>query len=159
MFDLHRDEVLFPDGRRASFEVIRHGGTVAILPQEANGDFLFVRQYRHAVQSMLLEIPAGRLESGENPLECAQREIREEIGMAAAQWQDMGSFLWAPGYSNEVISLFFAYDLSPESLPQDDDEEIEIVRISPADALEQLQRGQITDAKTALALMLYTNNQ
>lgn len=154
VFDLLRDEVRYPDGRLATFEVLRHGGAVAMLAQDEGGELLFVRQYRHAIGERLLEIPAGRLEAGEEPLQTAQRELKEEVGMAAAKWRELGSFLVAPGYSDEVIHLFYASELSPEALPQDEDEAIEVVRLSPEEARKQLREGGIRDAKSALALKL-----
>ena len=154
VFDLLRDEVRYPDGRLATFEVLRHGGAVAMLAQDEGGELLFVRQYRHAIRETLLEIPAGRLEAGEEPLQTAQRELKEEAGMAAAKWRALGSFLVAPGYSDEVIHLFYASELRPETLPQDEDEEIEVVRLSPGEARKQLREGGIRDAKSALALKL-----
>lgn len=159
IFDLVRDQVRYSDGRLVSFETLRHSGAIAILPQDDNGNLLLVRQYRHAVQQVLVEIPAGRLEPQELPLDCAQRELKEEIGMAANSWSELGSFLIAPGYSDEIIHLFAAQDLHPESLPQDADEEIEILSLSLEEAWSQINRGAITDAKTILALHIFAANQ
>jgi ADP-ribose pyrophosphatase len=154
VFDLLRDEILYPDGRKAHFDILRHGGAVAILPINAAGDVVFVKQYRHAVGKELIELPAGRLEPGEDPAESAARELQEEIGMAPGTLKLLGEFLVAPGYSDELITLFLATDLSPSSLPQDDDEAIELVFMSPSEALDRVDSGEISDAKSILGILL-----
>ncbi len=149
-----RDEILYPDGRRAHFEILRHGGAVAMLPINEEGDILFVKQYRPAVGKELLELPAGRLEEGEDPEESAARELKEEIGMAPGKLQLLGKFLVAPGYSDELISLYLATDLSPASLAQGADEAIEVIPISSSEALARINRGELSDAKSILGILL-----
>ncbi len=154
VFTLLRDEILYPDGRKSHFEILRHGGAVAMLPINVDGDILFVKQYRHAVGKELLELPAGRLEDGEDPEECAARELKEEIAFSPGKLQLLGKFLVAPGYSDELISLYLATDLTPASLPQDEDEAIEIVTMSSSEALERINLGEISDAKSILGILL-----
>ena len=152
VFDLVQEQVRYPDGRLAEVDLIRHAGAVAMLPIDSDGQLVFIRQYRHAVGGMLLEIPAGRLEDGEDPEACAQRELQEEIGMAAGWLRPLGGFYPVAGYSDEYLNLFLAGDLEPSELPGDADELIELERISPSTALSMAARAEIQDAKTLIAL-------
>lgn len=154
VFDLLQDQVQYPDGRRVKMDVIKHNGAVAMLPIDDEGQLLLVRQYRHAVGSQLIELPAGTLEEGEGPESCAQRELREEVGMAAGELIKLGEFFLAPGYSTERMHLFLARKLSADTLEADEDEMLELLRISPKLALAMVQDGQIRDAKTLLGLLL-----
>jgi ADP-ribose pyrophosphatase len=114
----------------------------------------FVRQYRHATQQELLELPAGTLEAGEEPEICARREVREEIGMAAGMIQKIGEFFLAPGYSSEYMRVYLATDLTPDPLKGDDDEFITVVRIPLEQAYKMVDSGEIRDGKTLAALLL-----
>ena len=154
VFDVLKDAVQYPDGRTATFDVLRHGDAVAMVPVTPDGEIIFVRQYRHAIAQDLLEIPAGRLEPGEDPSACAARELKEEIGMAPGKLERIGEFFLAPGYSDEKMIVFLATELSPESLPQDDDEAIEVVPLSLSDSYAALQNGRVQDAKSLLVLLL-----
>jgi len=158
VFDVLQDQLAYPDGRSFQIDVIQHSGAVAILPINDEGQIIFVRQYRHAVAQQLLELPAGTLEDGEDPLICAQRELREEIGMAAAEIVKLGEALLAPGYSSERMHLYLARDLSVSPLPQDDDETLEPVFIQIDRAFEMLEKGEFEDAKTQLGLLLARRN-
>jgi ADP-ribose pyrophosphatase len=111
VFDLWREKIRYPDGRVAGIEFIKHGGAVTILPVDTEGKIWFVRQYRHPTGGLLLELPAGTLEPDEDPRDCAAREVREEIGMAAGSLTLVGEFYLAPGYSNEYMYVFLAKDL------------------------------------------------
>lgn len=152
VFDLVQEQVRYPDGRLADIDLIRHNGGVAVLPIDPDGKLVLLRQYRHATGGMLLEIPAGRLEDGEPPEACAQRELREEIGMAPGWLRKLGEFYPAPGYTTELMHIFLAGDLSPQSLPGDEDEWIEVERLVPQRALGMAAAGELTDAKTLIAL-------
>lgn len=152
VFDLLRERVQYPDGRVVDVDVVRHAGAVAILPQDVDGNLVLIRQYRHPVGGMLLEIPAGRLEAGEDPEVCARRELREEIGMAPGWLRRLGAFYPAPGYTDELLHVYLAGDLVEDSLEGDEDELIEVERIAPQKALEMAASGQIVDAKTLIAL-------
>jgi len=127
---------------------------VALLPVGQDGLIWFVRQYRHPAGKRLLELPAGTLEPGEPPEECARRECREEIGMAPGRLERLGGFYLAPGYSTEYLHVFLAADLQPSPLPGDEDEQLEIERLGLEQALRRMRRGEIEDAKSLAALLL-----
>ena len=152
--NLQRESVRYPDGRVATIELIKHGGSVAIVPMDEKGVVWFVRQYRHPVGKMLLEIPAGTLEGGERPEDCAAREVREEIGMAADRLEKIGEFYVAPGYSSELMHIFFATKLRPDPLEQDANEYIQVEKFPVEQVYEMIGQGKIHDAKTIAAFSL-----
>jgi ADP-ribose pyrophosphatase len=154
VFDLWREEVEYPDGRVSGIEFIKHGGAVTILPVDGEGNIWFVRQYRHATGGEVLELPAGTLEAGEDPLVCAAREIREEIGMAAGALTGLGEFFLAPGYSNEYMYVFLATSLQADPLEQDTGELIWVEKYTIAEVWEKVRSGEIKDAKTLAVLAL-----
>ncbi len=154
VFDIRRDHLKTPSGRAAKYDIIEHHGSVVLVPLDAQGNLHFVRQYRHATGSSLLELPAGSLEPGEEPLECARREIREEIGMAANQLREIGSFYLVPGYSTEYMRVFLATGLEESPLPPDVDEYLSVEKIPFIKALEMARKGEIPDAKSLAALLL-----
>ncbi len=139
----------------SSFErhTIYHPGAVAILPFDADGNVLLIRQFRPAVNDFLLEIPAGTLEKGEAPLFCAKRELIEETGFAAKRWKKLGAVFAAPGFCNELIHLFKAWDLKADYAEQDEDEHIELARMSVGAVRKAVKSGKIRDAKTMSALL------
>jgi ADP-ribose pyrophosphatase len=153
-FTIRQDTLRLPDGREARFDIVEHIGSVIILPIDANSHLLFVRQYRHAVGSDLLELPAGTLEIGEAPDACAQREIREETGMAAGRMEPLGGFYLAPGYSTEYMYAYLATDLRSDPLEADADEFLSVVRIPISEVLAMCENGEIPDAKSLAALLL-----
>ena len=152
VFDVVKEQVRYPDGHLAEVDVVRHAGAVAVLPVDADGQLVLIRQYRHPVGQMLLEIPAGRLEADEQPEACAQRELQEEIGMRAGWLRRLGGFYPAAGYTDEYLHIFLAGDLKASELPGDEDELIQLERLSPSTALSMAARGEIADAKTLIAL-------
>lgn len=155
VFTIRRDRLHTPDGRQTTFEIVEHYGSVVILPVDDAGNLLFVRQYRHAAQLDLLELPAGTLDSPqETPRHCAAREIREETGMAAKTLLELGKFYLAPGYSTELMTVFLARDLYPAPLAPDADEFLELEKIPIAKALTMAENGEMPDAKTLAALLL-----
>jgi ADP-ribose pyrophosphatase len=121
---------------------------------DADGNLLFVRQYRHAAGLDLLELPAGTLEVGEAPEACARREVREETGMAAGALEHLGQFYLAPGYSTENMHVYLATDLRPDPLQPDADEFLSVEKLSLEKALEMAHSGLLPDAKTLAALLL-----
>ena len=153
-FDVRRDEVELPNGKTSQLDIVEHSGAVTILPIDANGNIWFVRQYRHPAGIEILELPAGTLEPGEAPLACAHREIQEEIGMAAGKLEKIGEFFLAPGYSTEYMYVYLATDLFSSSLPQDEDEFLDVEKYPVAQVLEMAQSGQIYDAKSMAAFFL-----
>lgn len=158
-FDVHRHCLRLPDGREVWLDVVKHAGAVVILPLDAEGNLLFVRQYRHPAKRELLELPAGTLEEGESPEHCARREVREETGMAAKDMIELGSFFLAPGYSTEYMHVFLARDLSPDPLTADADEFLLVERIPLERAFHMAAQGEIADAKSLAALLLYRLQQ
>jgi ADP-ribose pyrophosphatase len=125
-----------------------------MIPLDQDGMVWFVRQFRHPAGIELLELPAGTLDADETPAECAARELREEIGMAAESLIEIGSFFLAPGYSTEYMYVFLARELSPAPLAADEDEDLAPERIEAGRALEMVREGRFQDAKTIAALHL-----
>lgn len=145
------DEVELPDGRRAVREFIVHPGAACILALPDPHSLILVRQYRHAVGEELWEIPAGKLDPGETPLQCAKRELLEETGFEATTWQQCFRFLSSPGFSNEWLTLFAARSLTHVASRRMD--EIPTCRAFPIDqAWQMVLSGEISDAKTVLAI-------
>lgn len=153
-FAIRRDWLKTPDGRETKYDIIEHGGSVILVPVDADGNLLFVRQYRHAAGQDLLELPAGTLEAGEDPAVCAAREIREETGFAAGKLEKIGEFYLAPGYSTEFMIVYLARDLAYDPLEADADEFLTLEKIPVQQALEMAERGEIPDAKSLAALLL-----
>jgi ADP-ribose pyrophosphatase len=153
-FDVRRDEIRLPDGKTARLEIVDHTGAVTLVPVDDQKRVLFVRQYRHAAGEVLLELPAGMVEPGELPLDCARREIREETGMAAGRIELIGEYYLAPGYSTEFMHVYLAADLHPDPLPGDADEFISVEAIPIEVVLRMVEDGKIHDAKTLASLML-----
>jgi ADP-ribose pyrophosphatase len=155
LIDVDRDRIRFPDGHEAERIVVRHPGAVAIVALDEEGRWLLVRQYRHPARRVLLEVPAGTLEPGEEPDRTAARELREETGFAAAELERIGGFYTAPGFCDEYIHLFLARGLTADPLPQDQDEYIEDpIALSPVAVARAAAAGEIEDAKTLSALAL-----
>lgn len=146
------ETVQLPNGKIGTREILHHSGAVAILPIREDGDIIMVRQFRKALNQTLLEIPAGKLESGEDPLECAKRELAEEIGCQANHWKHLVSSWTAPGFSNEQIHIFVATELSPANAEKDDDEFIEVETYGLTTLQAMVGNHEIKDNKTLLAL-------
>ncbi len=153
-FDIRRDQVRLPDGKASTLVIVDHPGAITLLPVDSQGRVWFVRQYRHAIQQDLLELPAGTLEKGEDPQACAAREVREEIGMAAESLKKIGEFFLAPGYSSEHMHVFLATGLTADPLKGDDDEFITIERNPVEQVYAMVDQGGIPDGKSLAALLL-----
>jgi len=153
-FTIRRDTLKTPDGRETKFDIVEHGGSVILIPIDAEGNLLFVRQYRHAAGMDLLELPAGTRDGDEPFEECAAREIREEVGMEAGTLTHVGSFYLAPGYSTEYMGVFLATDLKHNPLEADDDEFLSVEKITVAEAVKMAERGEMPDAKSLAALLM-----
>jgi len=151
---LRVDNLRTPDGRTVKYDIIEHHGSVVLVPVDENGNIYFVRQYRHAAEQEILELPAGTLEPGEAPEFCAAREIREETGMEAANIHEIGRFYLAPGYSTEFMHVFLATGLKHNPLEADADEFLSLETIPTVEAFKQAESGQISDAKSLAALLL-----
>ena len=153
--NLRVDEIEVAPGLNVRREVVEHPGAVVIVPVDAEGNILWVRQYRHAAGRELLELPAGTIERDEEPEACARREIAEETGFAAASWRELGRFFTAPGFCTEYMYAYLATDLSPEDAEADEDEEIEVSPLSLQASLGAIDAGEVEDAKSISALHLY----
>jgi len=157
VISLDLDEVRFPDGSTGSLEMIRHPGASAIVPlldpEAADPEVLLIRQYRYAADGYLYEIPAGRLDAGESPLDCARRELREETGYRASRVEPLFTMFTTPGFTDEKIHLFLATGLEAGESAREADEFMELVPTRLSRALSMIEQGEIQDAKTALALL------
>ena len=155
---LNRDLVRFPDGTVNEFEIARHPGASAIIPflTDPAGDepqILLLRQFRYAAGGYLYEIPAGRLDEGETPIGCAARELKEETGCTAETLMPLTTILTTPGFTDEVIHLFMATGLTYGEPNREADEFVDLVHMRLSEALQFVRTGEITDGKTALALL------
>ncbi len=148
-----KERFTLPSGRELELDVVQHPGAAAIVPFVSDSEVLLIRQYRHATGGTILEVPAGRIDPGESPAETASRELEEEVGKKAGRVEELGWIWTTPGFANEKIHLYAGFDLEPSSSRPEDDEIIETF-ITPLDeALELIWRGELTDAKSALALI------
>ena len=152
---LCRETHTLPNGRTGNFEIVHHSGGAAILPILPNGKVLLIRQYRPVAGKMVIEIPAGRLDAGEVPADCARRELEEETGYRVGKLIELGSTLPSVGYTDERIHLFAALELTAGTIAQEDHEFIEFLPVPLDEAIVMARDGRIDDAKTQLALLLY----
>lgn len=148
------EEVELPSGRRTTLDVLHHPGAAAAVVFKGETKILLLKQYRHAVGLWLWEIVAGKLDPGENPEQCIEREIEEETGWRARTITKLGVMVPTPAYTNERIWLYEAHDIEQGTLALGDDEEIEVHEIEFDEALAMIQNGDIIDAKTIAALHL-----
>jgi ADP-ribose pyrophosphatase len=138
-------------------EVIEHNGGVVIACQPDSNSIILVKQYRYSINRELLELPAGRLEKGEIPLDAAKRELREETGYSASNWQDLSKMFTAPGFCDELLHLYSANNVSLGEKAPDHDEETEVIVLSVKEAWQKVLQGEICDAKTIAGLALLLN--
>jgi ADP-ribose pyrophosphatase len=156
---LYKETTRLPNDQIATRDVVRHNGAVALIPVLPNGDILMVRQYRVPARRTLLEIPAGGLEVGEDPVACAMRECQEETGYKPGRLDSLGGVYLAPGYSTEFIHFYLATELIESKLPGDADEFLEIVAYSLPELLTQIGNGTICDAKSVSAILMYAQRR
>jgi ADP-ribose pyrophosphatase len=140
-------------------EVVEHPGAVLLIALDADDNVFMVRQYRHPVGRTLLELPAGTIDEGEDPETCAVRELREETGYRPRTVESLGGFFLSPGYSTEYIHLFLATDLEEAPLDTGDEEDLRALRIPLAEALRRVEAGEICDAKSIAALLLFAKRR
>ncbi len=147
------EEVQLPNGNQVELDIIRHPGASAVVPFVSDENILLIRQYRHAAGGTIYEVPAGKLDSGEEPEVCAARELEEEAGQRAGRLEKLGAIWTTPGFTDERIHLFAAYQL--ETVPQrlESDEVIELIEMPLRAALDLVWSGELSDAKSALALV------
>lgn len=150
---LKLDRAQLPNGSLASREVVEHPGGVAVLPLDAEGRVIMVRQYRYPLHNILLELPAGKLEKGEDHRVCGIRELQEEVGITADEVIYLGGLYLSPGYSNEVLHLYLARGLHQGECHPDEDEFLEIERVPFDKLLDMVMRDEIHDAKTVAAVL------
>ena len=142
------------NGKEAWREVVHHPGASAVVAIDEDNRIIMEKQFRYALEDYLLEIPAGKLDAGEDPLVCAKRELEEETGIVAAEWINLGTIATSPGFCNEVIHLFVAKGLSKGEIHWDEDEYVEVERYTFEELLQRIQEEKIKDSKTLSALLL-----
>jgi ADP-ribose pyrophosphatase len=155
---LDRDTVRYPDDSQADLEIVRHPGASAVVPfltdpEGEDPQILLLRQYRYAADGYIYEIPAGRLDPGESPATCAARELKEETGCTAKSIVPLFTMLTTPGFTDELIHLFLATGISHGESAREEDEFADVVVMRLSEALELIQKGEIPDGKTALAIL------
>ncbi len=158
VIDLDVDTVRFPDGSTGQLEMIRHPGAAAVVPfaSDPHGPdptILLIEQYRYATGGSLIEIPAGRLNPGEDPQACAERELLEEVGVKAGRLERLTTIWTTPGFTDERIHLYWAADLTVDKHAREPDEFIEVTPRPLSEVLTLIRNGAICDAKTALAIL------
>ena len=152
----HRvDTVKFPSGSEKVREVVLHKSAVAILPVNERGEIILVRQYRHAIDEDIYEIPAGLVEEGEDPRETAVRELQEEIGYRPGHIEEIAEFYSSPGFCTEKIIVYYADELVSSKLPEDEDEYIKVFAFAPEELEKMIAEKKIKDGKTLMAFYWY----
>lgn len=154
---VYRDTVRLPDGSHATREYVKHPGAVVVIPLLDDGRVVLERQYRYPVGQVMIEFPAGKLDAGEDPLVCGQRELLEETGYTARQWARAGAMHLAIAYSDEVIHIYFARGLTLGQRRLDEGEFLDVFTATPAELLDWSRTGALTDAKTLTCLVWLQN--
>lgn len=149
---LNVDTVRLPNGHTIDLEVIRHPGASAVVPLKEDGTVVLIRQFRHAANGFIYEIPAGKLHPKEDPLDCAARELEEEIGYKAGRFELLSSIFTAPGFADEVIHIYLATGLTIGTQNLDEDEVLEVVEMPLREAISKIEDGTIRDGKTIVGL-------
>ena len=153
--DVRKDNVTLPNGKNSTREWINHPGAVVVVPILPNGEIALIRQFRYAMGSEFIELPAGKLDKGEKPYNCAKRELEEEIGFKAKKLNFIAMIHPAIGFANEHMSVFLASDLIQTQENRDIDEFLELMPTSLNDALELVWSNKITDVKTIIGILWY----
>jgi len=154
MLMVKRDSVRLPDGNISYREYVMHPGAVVIVPLLPNGNVVLERQFRYPLHQVFIELPAGKIDPDEDVLKTGQRELLEETGYTAQHWVKLGIQHPCIGYSNEVIHIYLAENLTAGEHQRDDDEMLEVFDLKMEDCLTMIQRGEITDSKTIVALFM-----
>jgi ADP-ribose pyrophosphatase len=156
VFHVDRDVVRLPNGRRATLDIVRHRGSVVMIPVPARGRIILIRQYRHAIGRWIWELPAGSLEPGELPASAARRECGEELGLVPARVRRLGLFFPTPGFCDEKMIFYLCEALRPPRRPaaQDPDEDIRTREMTLDEAWRLVRRGRLVDLKTVVGLTL-----
>lgn len=154
IFYITKDTAELEDGRQVQRDVVHHSGGVCVVPLTERGTVLMVKQFRYPMQQVTLEIPAGKIEPGEDPAECGRRELQEEAGRTCKQYTSLGTLFPTPAYDTEVIHMYLARELSaPGAQNLDDGEFLDVTEIPLEEAVQLVMYGKIPDAKTQIALL------
>ncbi len=154
LLTVYCDQVELPNGKEASREFIRHPGAIAVVPVTNDGKIVLVRQYRYPVGKNMLEVPAGKLDKGEQPDQCVLRELEEETGYVAKNIRKLSSIYTTPGFTDEVIHLYIAEELTLAKQCPDEDEFLDVEIYTKEEIRAMIEDGTINDAKSMLALLL-----
>lgn len=157
IINLRNDKIMLPNGKVAYREVVEHNGGVCIAALTEKNEILLVRQYRYPYAEALIEIPAGKLERGEDTFDCARRELKEETGATAESISFLGKMYPSPGYTAEVIYIYKAKGLTFGSQHLDEDEFLNVLKVPLTEAAEMIKKGEIVDAKTTIAVLKLMN--
>ena len=152
VIDLWVERITLPNEKQMSLELVHHPGGAAIVALDDQSNVCLLRQYRHAAGGYIYELPAGKIDDSEPPIDTAQRELREEAGMQAADWQTLGRMYSSPGFCDEIIHLYLARDLTPVPVEHEEHEIIEVEWVAFDEAMERAASGDINDAKSVTAL-------
>lgn len=154
IFSVKVDQVELPDGSGSFREIVNHNGGACVVALDDNNYLYFVEQYRISVQETTLEIPAGKIDQSEDHLTCAQRELKEEIGITAKDWQLLTSFYPTPGYCSEIVNIYLAQNLTVGEPELDQGEFLRVKKLKLDQALDMIVRNQIKDSKTIIGILL-----
>ena len=152
VFEVEIKEILTPEGKTSHREIVKHNGGACILPLDGEGNCYLVKQFRSPFEKVMLEAPAGKIEKGEDPFDCASREITEETGFTAGKIESVGNMVATPGYCSEVIYLYIGTELEYKGGTPDENEYISTVKMSLKEAVEMADNGTINDSKTVILL-------
>ena len=155
---LRKDTVILPDGRNAIREIVEHPGAVVILAEKNEHRIILVKQYRKAVDEILLELPAGTIEPSEKIIDCAKRELEEETGYIAKNWYEIFDFYSAPGFCSERLTFYYANGLNMTGRKTDYDEFIETMEVRREDIGQLIKKRKIRDAKSLIGILWWLNN-
>lgn len=151
--NLRVDDALLPNGNIAKREIVEHNGGVMVAPLDDDGNLYFVKQFRYPYMEIVTELPAGKLEKGEDPFEAGKRELKEETGAVANKYVSLGQLYPTPGYCGEIIHMYLATELSFGEQNPDDDEFLEVYKIPLEKAVEMVLSGELKDSKTQTAIL------
>jgi ADP-ribose pyrophosphatase len=158
--NLRVDDALLPNGTTAKREIVEHNGGVCVAPLDSEYNLYFVKQFRYPYMEVVTELPAGKLEKGEDPFEAGKRELKEETGATAKNYVDLGKLYPTPGYCGEIIHMYLATDLEFGEQSPDEDEFLEVYKISLEKAVEMVMNGELRDSKTqTMVLKIYVMKQ
>jgi ADP-ribose pyrophosphatase len=154
LVELYFDKVRLPNNKIATREKVLHPGAVAVVPVNKNNEIVFVKQYRYPIDKVLIEIPAGKLENNEPPIECAERELEEEVGAVDGKFTHLTTIYTSPGFCNEKIDIYLVQDFMEKGSNPDDDEFLHIIKIHFDECIRMINSGEISDAKSIVGILM-----